>query len=358
VPIVDQSEILDTPQPAGRRASWTAAAAARSADGLRALERELEDQGVPNRALFKDAGIDPRCAERSDRALSHAERLALFRSATRLAQRPDTALRAGQRQRIADFGVYGYALATSTTFAEALRFGREHLELAGPVLRISFELQADRGIFRSHNPQALGSALPFVAEFWRSSMTTLLGHVLEAPFPSVRMTFPYQAPRHAAAYREVFCCPIEFGSDVMEWHFDAAVLGAACPNASAVTARICRDFCERVVSAGNGQTPLQREVRAICLENPGVARADRIATELGLSLRTFHRRLNEERVGFQALLDGVRRSIAVEYLENTTMPVEEVAWRVGFADASNFRKAFRRWTGGVPSAYRSPRERT
>jgi AraC-like DNA-binding protein len=326
------------------------------ADGLGALERELADQGVPISALFEDAGIDPRWAEQSGRELTHAQRLALFRSAAHLARRPDTALRAGSRQRIADFGVYGYALATSTTFAEALRFGREHLELAGPVLRITFELRSDRGIFRSHNPHSLGSALPFVAEFWRSSMTTLLGRVLEAPFPSLWMTFPYPAPPHAAAYRETFRCSIEFDSDVMEWHFDAAVLRAPCPNASAVTALICRDFCERVVSTGDGQTPLQREVRSLCLEHQGAAGAEQIATELGLSLRTFHRRLRDEGVGFQALLDGVRQSIAIEYLENTGMPVEEVAWRIGFADASNFRKAFRRWTGRAPSAYRAPRE--
>jgi AraC-like DNA-binding protein len=244
-------------------------------------------------------------------------------------------------------------MATSPTFGDAFRFGREHLELAGPVLRITFELRGNTGVLRSHNPQSLGNLLPFVAEFWRSSMTALLGHVLGASFPSRAMFFPYEAPPHAGAYRRTFACPVNFDSDVMEWHFDASVLEAPCPNASSMTAGLCRDFCERIVSSGGAQTPLQRETRAVCLDTQGRnATAARVAATLGLSLRTFHRRLRAQDVTFQQLLDQVRSSVAIEYLTNTTMPVEEIGHRLGMTDASNFRKAFRRWTGTSPSTYR------
>lgn len=320
--------------------------------GLGALLRELDEQGVAGRTLFERAGIDPAWVDRPDGALSYRQRLSLFRSAAGLARRPDTALRAGQRQRIADFGLYGYALATSRTFGEALEFGRNHLDLAGPVLRITFELRSDRGVFRSHDPEALGDVLPFVAEFWRSSVITVLSRVLEVPLPLLLMTFPYEAPSHAEAYRRAFRCPIEFGSDVMEWHFDAAVLEAPCPNASTVTTRICRDFCERMLSTGDSQTALERQVRSVCLAQLDVASAPLVAAELGMSLRSLHRRLRAEGVAFKGLLDGLRRSIAVEYLEHTSMPIDEVARRLGFMDPSNFRKTFKRWTGRVPSAYR------
>lgn len=322
--------------------------------GLAALFDELEEQGVPARELLAGTGVPMSWRNRADTALSHAQRIALFKNAQRLARRPDTALRAGKRQKISDFGVYGYAMATSPTFGGAFRFGREHVELAGPVLRITFELRGDTGVLRSHNPQSLGNLLPFVAEFWRSSMTVLLGHVLEAPFPSRAMYFPYEAPPHAAAYRKTFACPVYFDSDVMEWHFDASVLEAPCPNASTMTAGLCREFCERIVSSGGGQTPLQREIRAVCLDTQGRnATAASVAVTLGLSLRTFHRRLQAEEVTFQHLLDEVRRSVAIEYLTNTTMPIEEIGSRLGIADASNFRKAFRRWTGKSPGAYRT-----
>jgi AraC-like DNA-binding protein len=327
--------------------------AAASTSGLAALFDELAEQGVPAGALVAGSGIPINWPESPDRALSHYERLSLFDNARRLARRPDTGLRAGARQKISDFGLYGYAMATSATLGEAFKFGFEHLMLAGTLLRITFEIQGNTGVLRSHSPQSLGAVLPFVAEFWRSSMTTLMGLLLKAPFPTRAMFFPYEAPGHAAAYRRTFGCPIHFGSGVMEWHFDAAILDAALPDANAMTAGICREFCERVVSGGAGHTPLQRQVRAACLDTQGrQATAAGVAASLGMSLRTFHRRLRAERVSFQQLLNEVRSAIAVEYLSNTLMPVEEVGHRIGFSDAANFRKAFRQWTGKSPSAYR------
>jgi len=88
--------------------------------------------------------------------------------------------------------------------------------------------------------------LPFVAEFWRSSMVALLGEILDERFPSRRMLFPYPKPDSAHAYPAFFDSPLEFGCDAMEWHFDAAVLAKPCPNASSLTANICQDFCESV----------------------------------------------------------------------------------------------------------------
>jgi len=80
--------------------------------------------------------------------------------------------------------------------------------------------------------------------------------------------------------------------------------------------------------------------------------AREIADKLGLSLRTLHRRLSESGVSYQGIIDDLRRSIATEYLENTRLQIEEVAERVGFADATSFRKAFKKWTGHAPSVYR------
>jgi hypothetical protein len=95
--------------------------------GLAALFDELEGQGVTTREIMADTGIPPSWRHRTDRALSHAQRLALFGNARRLARGADTGLRAGQRQKISDFGVYGYAMATSPTFGDAFRFGRDHV---------------------------------------------------------------------------------------------------------------------------------------------------------------------------------------------------------------------------------------
>ena len=71
---------------------------------------------------------------------------------------------------------------------------------------------------------------------------------------------------------------------------------------------------------------------------------------LNLSPSTFRRELEEEEHSFQTQLDRVRAEHATRYLKNSRLPLSSIAYMVGFNDASNFRRAYRRWTG------RSPRE--
>jgi AraC-like DNA-binding protein len=323
--------------------------------GLGALAAELATEGVSVRELFARTGISADQLEDAQARISHRQRLAIYRNATRLAKRPDVGLLAGARQRISDYGIYGYAMVSSKTFGDALMFSLEHVTMAGPAVRqISFSIEGTTGVLRSHGLDTLGDLLPFAAEFWRSSMTTVFSRVLEAPFPSMRMVFPFSAPGHWRNYERVFNCPIDFGADSMEWHFNADILGLPCPNANPITAKICQQVCNNVLTERPGESELGRKIRAACLNSPQrPPSASEIASEFGLSLRTLHRRLAEDGISFQAIVDGVRRSLAVELLENTYMAVDQIAERIGFSDATSFRKAFKKWTGRSPSEFRT-----
>src|SRR6516225_457073 len=69
-------------------------------------------------------------------------------------------------------------------------------------------------------------------------------------------------------------------------------------------------------------------------------------------VRTIQR-LYAARHPASSVLDGMRRSLATELLENTHMVIDQVAERVGFSDATSFRKAFKKWTGRSPTDFRS-----
>jgi AraC-like DNA-binding protein len=167
------------------------------------------------------------------------------------------------------------------------------------------------------------------------------------------MIFPFPAPVHWRNYERLFNCPIDFDADRMEWHFDAKVLDLPCPNANPITAKICQQVCDVVMTERPGESELVRKIRAACLNSPNrFPAAAEIASELGLSLRTFHRRLADDELSYQSIVDGMRRSLATELLENTHMGIEQVAERVGFADATSFRKAFKKWTNRSPSDFR------
>ena len=101
------------------------------------------------------------------------------------------------------------------------------------------------------------------------------------------------------------------------------------------------------------ETDLTRSIRTACLNSRGAfPNADEMSERLGLSVRTLHRRLAQEGKHYQDIVDDVRRSLAEEFLRNTSLSIEEVASRIGFSEASNFRKAFRKWTGHAPGSFR------
>lgn len=322
--------------------------------GLGALVAEMADQGVSAEALLQGTGLLPRQLDDPQARITQQQKLTIFRNTKRLSSVPDVGLRAGLRQRLSDFGVYGYAVVSSRTFGEAVMLGMKHVRLAGPVLEKRFRIDGDTAVFEAHDRLDLGDVLPLATEFWFASILKLATCVLEAPMQSRRLLLPYPRPGHAAAYERTFGCPVRFDAGVMEWHFDAAVLPMPCPNANPITAGLCAQFCERMQGSLPDETDLSRSIRTACLNSRGeFPNAEEMAARLGLSVRTLHRRLAEQGQPYQRIVDDVRRSLAIEFLENTSLTVDEIAGRVGFSEASNFRKAFRKWTGHAPAHFRS-----
>jgi AraC-like DNA-binding protein len=323
--------------------------------GIGALAAELAAQGVSVETLFAKTGVQTWQLEDPAVRISPRQRLALYRNGRDLAKRSGMGLQAGARQKISDYGIYGFAMLSSQTFGEAFDFALEHIMMASPVMQMSIEKSRGVVVLRSHALESLGDMLPFVAEFWRSSIATLFGHVLEAPFPSRRMAFTYPAPPHWRTYERVFNCPVSFGAPEMEWEFESDVLARPCPNANPITAQVCQQFCDRVVAEGPAEADLPRQIRAMCMNMSEFPTAAQAANKLGLSLRTLHRRMADEGLSYRGILNGMRERLAIELLENTHLLIDQVAERVGFADATSFRRAFVKWTGRPPTSFRRER---
>ncbi|WP_218510287.1 AraC family transcriptional regulator [Variovorax sp. dw_308] len=328
-----------------------------SMQGLGALVDAMAEQGVDAVTLFAGTGIVPQAISDHEARISHRQKIALFDNVRRLSNDSAVGLRAGQRQRLSDFGVYGYALLSSATFAEAIDFGIKHIRLAGPVIEKSFRIEGDVAIFEGHGFAELGPLLPMASEFWFSSMQVLISRILERPFEALCLQLPYPAPAAAPHYEDILRCPVNFDAPAMQWRFDARLLELPLPNANPITAQVSSAFCHRMLEAADGvENPLVQAIKEICLNaSGGLPRAEQMAHRLNLSSRTLHRRLADAGTTYQGIVDGVRKRLAIEFLERTQLSVGEIAERTGFSDESNFRKAFRKWTNQTTTFYRERR---
>jgi AraC-like DNA-binding protein len=118
-------------------------------------------------------------------------------------------------------------------------------------------------------------------------------------------------------------------------------------------------FCEEVRSHRVATSTFRVDVEnAIAPLLPhGKARAPEIASRLGLSPRTFGRRLAAEGLTFSTVLDELRADLARRYVHDKGLPISKIAWMLGYGEVSAFTHAYKRWTGKTPRAARALEKR-
>ena len=79
----------------------------------------------------------------------------------------------------------------------------------------------------------------------------------------------------------------------------------------------------------------------------------RVAKKIAMSPRTLQRQLKEQGMDFKKLVADTRRRFALSYLGNRSNTLTEIAFLLGYSEVSAFNRAFKRWTGSTPLAYRS-----
>ncbi|MFW1969692.1 AraC family transcriptional regulator ligand-binding domain-containing protein, partial [Acinetobacter guillouiae] len=113
-------------------------------------------QGHSISDVLSGTNISPDAMNQSSLYISQVQKIQLFQNIQKLSNDPLIGLRAGQKQRLSDFGVYGYALYSSRNFRQAVELGIRHIKLAGPILKKSFYIRDDVAVFEGQDIIALG----------------------------------------------------------------------------------------------------------------------------------------------------------------------------------------------------------
>jgi AraC-like DNA-binding protein len=251
-------------------------------------------------------------------------------------------------------GVLSYAVLNAPTVGTALRnferYGRTHIQggrigLAheGDEALLVYELGvADHELARQHVEGAAAVAL------------RILRRLIGPDFRPRRVLFAHRRPREVSELARVFDAPLRF-----EQRFDAALAfpAAALERGVAGADRRLLPIVERHLDellASDAQDAWLQQVRtqiagSLCDGAPDIAR---VAKQLGMSVRTFQRRLDEHGAVWKTLVAAIRRDLAQRYLADGTASLTEIAFLLGYSELSAFDRAFRRWTGSTPLAMR------
>jgi AraC-like DNA-binding protein len=320
-------------------ASWT-----------RTILRALDARGIDGRALAAGAGIDLRRLEDADARYLMTDTRELWRQAVAATGDPALGLHVARYVNYTSFHALGAAVLASGTLREAfsrlVRYGRIVGDAATPRL--------EAGDDRVRLVLALDGTAP-VADEAVDALLALIVRVARLlrdrrSLSPLRVELTRPDPISPEPFRAFFRAPITFGAGENVLEFAAADVDERLTAANAEVARRIDEVLARYVARLDDRQLLSR-VRAAIVERlpDGEPAQATIARAVGVSVRTLQRRLAEEGASYQGILDEARAELARVYLAEG-WSVTEVAFTLGFADASSFSRAFRRWTGRPPSA--------
>ncbi|MBC2877330.1 MULTISPECIES: AraC family transcriptional regulator [Streptomyces] len=227
----------------------------------------------------------------------------------------------------------------------------------GPALAL--ELGAEETVFALRNDLHRLPEGRFLAEcalvVWHRLASWLIGRRIALSWAE----FAYPAPPYAAEYGRMFGCPVRFGARRtgvgLARHWLSAPL---LRDEAGLTDLLRRAPADLLLRRDYGTTVTEQVRRALA----GALREDRrpvrlpeateTAARLAVSPATLRRRLAAEGTSYRRVKDQVRRDAALASLAAGREPTTELAARLGFSEPTAFHRAFHRWTGTTPGAYR------
>ncbi|WP_395407117.1 AraC family transcriptional regulator [Pseudoduganella sp. UC29_106] len=172
--------------------------------------------------------------------------------------------------------------------------------------------------------------------------------------PVLSAEFAYPEPSRSAEYARMYSQELHFCRDATRLVFDSSYLSLPVIQ----NERSARDFIRQAPAnivlkyknTNSLSAQIRRKLRTATLsEWPDF---DAFAASLHMTPSTLRRRLDDEGQSFQAIKDDLRRDIAIDYLCHSSKNVAEIAFELGFAEASAFHRAFKKWAGASPGEYR------
>lgn len=317
----------------------------------------LGEEGVRPEDVLAGSGIEPSQVRAPETRISARQLLTVCDNALRLSRDPCLAIKAGKRIHITHFGLYGYALLSSSTPRDAIDFALKYRPLAVSLVGLRFMEDASAGVWELSDPLSLGthSALfRFVIEFQLGTLLSLHSDILGRPVKPLDIGVVYPAPPHAAGYEALLNCPVRFAQTRNEIRFSQDWLEQKLAFANPITAALVRETCDQLLTDLKAASGLAGTVFNLLMERPGqFPDVEAVAAQLHMTSRTLRRKLQAQDTSYQSILAEVRKQLAIDYLRKTRMSTEDIAVSLGFSDAANFRNAFKRWTGRTPGEFRS-----
>lgn len=352
---IDPNQMPLTPAPAPTRE--TAAVAAHL---VRLVTDYAQQHGVDVAPLLAEVGWSSALLQDSDNRLRFSDFARLCEIIAQVLDDPLLGLHVGEQVKAGHLGSLGFVLISCASVGEALDRSRRYSGMVLNACSNELELQGDlcvrywRSRLPNHEPLGrIQDELNMAA--WVTLGRWMTGH---SDFDATWVAFRHPPPptQQLGEYARIFRCPIRFSAPETAIAIPAAVLDWRLPQGNPAVRRMLDALCERTLhqyADRNDPAWLGSVHKAIVQAfETGGPESGAVAAAAGLRNEELTALLARRGTSFRALVDTLRQQLALNYLADPSLGLADIAYLLGFSEQSAFQRAFKRWTGKAPGAYR------
>ena len=314
----------------------------------------IEDHSIPE--LLKGTGIHRENFFEDGYKASLGQQVVFTRNMIDFVGEESIGLRVGRRYTPETHGPIGLLICSSANVYEALDNFKKYLPSIFPLLNLSFEDRGDKyAILIEHVlPLNEDRLIRPLIESTAQCICAVINSATGGGAKNVQLHTTYPKPTYDAHYKEYFSRPVEFSSQENGLIIDKTLALTSNPIASKENYNLALDYCHRLIPGfpENCQSIIDLTRGILRSGPPGSVTESTVARQLHTSSRTLSRRLKEHNTSFVTLRDEILAEIAAMQLRNPSKSIESIALNLDYHDAANFTRAFKRWYGLTPAAYR------
>jgi AraC-like DNA-binding protein len=317
-----------------------------------AIPEVLASLGADPAEVLGEIGLDPKLFADPEHRISYLARGRLLAHCVQRSGCAHFGLLVGQRASLRSFGLIGLLARSAPDAGSALRSLVRHFHYQARGAVLALEVDGDLAVlsYASYQPQAV--ATDQVGDGAMAIAFNLLHDLCGPDWAPIELRFAHRRPEDVAPFRRHFKAPLRFDAEQYAVVFSASWLARALPGTDPELRRLLQQQIDGLES--RHEDDFAEQLRSVLRQAlvSGQAGAEQIAAFFAVDRRTLNRRLQLQGTRFQQLVDGVSFEIARQLLGDSSMDIVQVADLLGYANASAFTRAFRRWSGRTPTQWR------
>lgn len=329
-----------------------------SVAALRQYARAAESAGTDLSALFKQADLDPAILDSDDGRINGEQFQHFLLLLCEFTNNPILGLETGDFVQPGSYSVLGYITMSCATLGDAVAriapfeklvgdMGTTGLSMSQGSITLTWNCNYNDPVVR---PQVVDN----VFASWVNYARWLADDTAASP-TSVSLKREPPGTELEQAYHNRWNCQVHFGADKDSITLKQELLDTRLRQPDPMLRKTLEAHALSQLASLDTDTDLTSQVKHSIQQQlmHGITRQDMVAEALGITSRTLQRKLSQEGVSYQKLLDEVRQKMAEDYLLNSELNIPDIAVRLGYSETTSFHRKFKAVTGKTPGEFRA-----